>query len=176
MRPQRQIHYNESQKYVQALLTNGPEPGDSDICQDTWTLAEAVQAIVILANYHALSSLCLGVGARTATTSVFKIDKYLQMKSRGRLRGRTGDGSSEVLGLQQAGASINSNNALTLLDLKSSRLTLLDERKRWRQAQKELKRKRSFSEGEVVASLSSQDLFRVSNNFFLGEFTDRTAS
>ena len=144
-------------KSLQALLTNGPEPGEADTCQDTWTLAEAVQAIVILANFHALSSLCLGVGTRT-TTSVFKIDKYLQMKSRGRLRGRTGDGSSEVLGLQQAGASVNSNNALTLLDLKSSRLTLLDERKRWRQAQKELKRKRSFSEGEVTALLLSQHL------------------
>ena len=40
--------------YVQALLTNGPEPGEADICQDTWTLAEAVQAIVILASLTAL--------------------------------------------------------------------------------------------------------------------------
>ena len=127
------------------MLTNGPEPGEADTCQDTWTLAEAVQAIVILANFHALSSLCLGVGTRT-TTSVFKIDKYLQMKGRGRLRGsKTGD---EGVGLQQQQAT-SSNNSLTLLDLKSSRLTLLDERKKWRQAQKELKRKRSFSEGEV---------------------------
>ena len=131
------------------MLTNAPEPGESDTCQDTWTLAEAVQAIVILANFHALSSLCLGVGTRT-TTSVFKIDKYLQMKGRGRLRSsKTGDVSSEGVGLQQQQAT-SSNNSLTLLDLKSSRLTLLDERKKWRQAQKELKRKRSFSEGEVA--------------------------
>ena len=136
-------------KSLQALLTNGPEPGEADTCQDTWTLAEAVQAIVILANFHALSSLCLGVGTRT-TTSVFKIDKYLQMKGRGRLRSsKTGDVSSEGVGLQQQQAT-SSNNSLTLLDLKSSRLTLLDERKKWRQAQKELKRKRSFSEGEVA--------------------------
>ena len=133
-------------KSLQALLTNGPEPGEADTCQDTWTLAEAVQAIVILANFHALSSLCLGVGTRT-TTSVFKIDKYLQMKGRGRLRGsKTGE---EAVGLQQQQQATSSNNSLTLLDLKSSRLTLLDERKKWRQAQKELKRKRSFSEGEV---------------------------
>ena len=137
--------------YVQALLTNGPEPGEADICQDTWTLAEAVQAIVILANYHALSSLCLGVVGTRTNTSVFKIDKYLQMKGRGRLRGsKTGDASSEAhLGLQQQQQAPTSSNTLTLLDLKSSRLTLLDERKKWRQAQKELKRKRSFSEGEV---------------------------
>ena len=135
-------------KSLQALLTNGPEPGEADTCQDTWTLAEAVQAIVILANFHALSSLCLGVGTRT-TTSVFKIDKYLQMKGRGRLRGsKTGE---EGVGLQQQATS--SNNSLTLLDLKSSRLTLLDERKKWRLAQKELKRKRSFSEGEVYQHL-----------------------
>ena len=135
-------------KSFQALLTNGPEPGESDTCQDTWTLAEAVQAIVILANYHALSSLCLGVlSTRTTTPSVFKIDKYLQMKGRGRLR-KTGETSSEALGLQHHQPT-SSNNTLTLLDLKSSRLTLLDERKKWRQAQKELKRKRSFSEGEV---------------------------
>ena len=133
---------------LQALLTNGPEPGEADTCQDTWTLAEAVQAIVILANFHALSSLCLGVGTRT-TTSVFKIDKYLQMKGRGRLRGsKTGE---EGVGLQQQATS--SNNSLTLLDLKSSRLTLLDERKKWRLAQKELKRKRSFSEGEVYINI-----------------------
>ena len=138
-------------KSLQALLTNGPEPGEADTCQDTWTLAEAVQAIVILANFHALSSLCLGVGTRT-TTSVFKIDKYLQMKGRGRLRSsKTGDVSSEGVGLQQQQQqATSSNNSLTLLDLKSSRLTLLDERKKWRQAQKELKRKRSFSEGEVA--------------------------
>ena len=137
-------------KSLQALLTNGPEPGEADTCQDTWTLAEAVQAIVILANFHALSSLCLGVGTRT-TTSVFKIDKYLQMKGRGRLRGsKTGE---EGVGLQQQATS--SNNSLTLLDLKSSRLTLLDERKKWRLAQKELKRKRSFSEGEVYQHLEA---------------------
>ena len=147
---------------VQALLTNGPEPGEADTCQDTWTLAEAVQAIVILANYHALSSLCLGVGTRTTTTSVFKIDKYLQMKGRGRLRGsKTGDTASEALGLQHH-QTTSSNNTLTLLDLKSSRLTLLDERKKWRQAQKELKRKRSFSEGEVG---TFEALFWESENY-----------
>ena len=136
--------------YLQALLTNGPEPGESDTCQDTWTLAEAVQAIVILANYHALSSLCLGVvGTKSTNTSVFKIDKYLQMKGRGRLRGRTGDEAALGLQQHQQQAPSSSNNTLTLLDLKSSRLTLLEERKKWRQAQKELKRKRSFSEGEV---------------------------
>ena len=133
------------------MLTNAHEPGESDTCQDTWTLAEAVQAIVILANFHALSSLCLGVGTTRTTTSVFKIDKYLQMKGRGRLRNgsKTGENASSseaVGGLNQA---TSSNNSLTLLDLKSSRLTLLEERKKWRLAQKELKRKRSFSEGEV---------------------------
>ena len=132
------------------MLTNAPEPGESDTCQDTWTLAEAVQAIVILANFHALSSLCLGVGTTRTTTSVFKIDKYLQMKGRSRLRNGSKIGenaSSEAVGgLNQA---TSSNNSLTLLDLKSSRLTLLEERKKWRLAQKELKRKRSFSEGEV---------------------------
>ena len=104
-----------------------------------------VQAIVILANYHALSSLCLGVSTRLASASSnFKADKAMQMKVlKYRLRAK-----EEGLGLhhhqQQSG-----NNSVTLLDLKSSRLAMLEERKRWRLANKELKRKRSFSEGEV---------------------------
>ena len=102
-----------------------------------------VQAIVILANYHALSSLCLGVSTRLASASSnFKADKAMQMKVlKFRLRAK-----EEGLGLQQQQSA---NNSVTLLDLKSSRLAMLDERKRWRLANKELKRKRSFSEGEV---------------------------
>ena len=103
-----------------------------------------VQAIVILANYHALSSLCLGVSTRLASASSnFKADKAMQMKVlKYRLRAK-----EEGLGLHQQQSA---NNSVTLLDLKSSRLAMLDERKRWRLANKELKRKRSFSEGEVV--------------------------
>ena len=65
----------------------------------------------------------------------------------------------------------SSNNSLTLLDLKSSRLTLLEERKKWRLAQKELKRKRSFSEGEVTVKLT----FRGCKVTISGEFSDRIA-
>ena len=99
---------------------------------------------MILANYHALSSLCLGVSTRLASASSnFKADKAMQMKVlKYRLRAK-----EEGLGLQQQQQS--ANNSVTLLDLKSSRLAMLDERKRWRLANKELKRKRSFSEGEV---------------------------
>ena len=102
-----------------------------------------VQAIVILANYHALSSLCLGVSTRLASASSnFKADKAMQMKVlKYRLRAK-----EEGLGLHQQQSG---NNSVTLLDLKSSRLAMLEERKRWRLANKELKRKRSFSEGEV---------------------------
>ena len=102
-----------------------------------------MQAIVILANYHALSSLCLGVSTRLASASSnFKADKAMQMKVlKFRLRAK-----EEGLGLHQQQSA---NNSVTLLDLKSSRLAMLDERKRWRLANKELKRKRSFSEGEV---------------------------
>ena len=102
-----------------------------------------VQAIVILANYHALSSLCLGVSTRLASASSnFKADKSMQMKVlKYRLRAK-----EEGLGLHQQQSG---NNSVTLLDLKSSRLAMLEERKRWRLANKELKRKRSFSEGEV---------------------------
>ena len=98
---------------------------------------------MILANYHALSSLCLGVSTRLASASSnFKADKAMQMKVlKYRLRAK-----EEGLGLHQQHSG---NNSVTLLDLKSSRLAMLDERKRWRLANKELKRKRSFSEGEV---------------------------
>ena len=107
-----------------------------------------VQAIVILANYHALSSLCLGVSTRLASaSSSFKADKAMQMKVlKYRLRAK-----EEGLGLHhhQQHQQQSGNNSVTLLDLKSSRLAMLEERKRWRLANKELKRKRSFSEGEV---------------------------
>ena len=98
---------------------------------------------MILANYHALSSLCLGVSTRLASASSnFKADKAMQMKVlKYRLRAK-----EEGLGLHQQQSG---NNSVTLLDLKSSRLAMLEERKRWRLANKELKRKRSFSEGEV---------------------------
>ena len=98
---------------------------------------------MILANYHALSSLCLGVSTRlTSASSNFKADKAMQMKVlKYRLRAKE---EGLVLHQQQS-----ANNSVTLLDLKSSRLAMLDERKRWRLANKELKRKRSFSEGEV---------------------------
>ena len=113
-----------------------------------------VQAIVILANYHALSSLCLGVSTRLASASSnFKADKAMQMKVlKYRLRAK-----EEGLGLHQQQIG---NNSVTLLDLKSSRLAMLEERKRWRLANKELKRKRSFSEGEVRGA---SFYFKVSN-------------
>ena len=101
---------------------------------------------MILANYHALSSLCLGVSTRLASaSSSFKADKAMQMKVlKYRLRAK-----EEGLGLHQQHQQQIGNNSVTLLDLKSSRLAMLEERKRWRLANKELKRKRSFSEGEV---------------------------
>jgi len=112
-----------SPSHIASLLTLPPGHPASD----AWTLAEAVQAIVILANYHALSTLCLGVGNRASSS--FKIDRYLQMKGRGkavslaRVREKSGEAPDTLL--------------------------LLEERRKWRLAQKELKRKRSFSEGEV---------------------------
>ena len=59
-------------------------------------------------------------------TSAFKLEKYLQLKNRSRVAAKE---NKENLG--------------------ESTDTLLDERKKWRLSQKELKRKRSFSEGEV---------------------------
>ena len=119
-------------------------PYDNNLCN-------TVQAIVILANYHALSSLCLGVSTRLASAlSNFKADKAMQMKVlKYRLRAK-----EEGLGLHQhqhhhQHQQQSADNSVTLLDLKSSRLAMLEERKRWRLANKELKRKRSFSEGEV---------------------------
>ena len=108
-----------------------------------------MQAIVILANYHALSSLCLGVSTRLASAlSNFKADKAMQMKVlKYRLRAK-----EEGLGLLQQHQQQSADNSVTLLDLKSSRLAMLEERKRWRLANKELKRKRSFSEGEVCGA------------------------
>ena len=81
---------------------------------------------MILANYHALSSLCLGVSTRLASASSnFKADKAMQMKVlKYRLRAK-----EEGLGLHQQQSA---NNSVTLLDLKSSRLAMLDERKRGR--------------------------------------------
>ena len=122
---------------------------------------------MILANYHALSSLCLGVSTRLASASSnFKADKAMQMKVlKYRLRAK-----EEGLGLQQQQSA---NNSVTLLDLKSSRLAMLDERKRWRLANKELKRKRSFSEGEVVHLF----IFKVSNiSLSAGGFSDGSCS
>ena len=127
-----------------------------------------VQAIVILANYHALSSLCLGVSTRlTSASSNFKADKAMQMKVlKYRLRAK-----EEGLGLHQQQSA---NNSVTLLDLKSSRLAMLDERKRWRLANKELKRKRSFSEGEVGGAPC---YLKVSNIFLsAGGFSDGSCS
>ena len=118
-----------------------------------------VQAIVILANYHALSSLCLGVSTRLASASSnFKADKAMQMKVlKYRLRAK-----EEGLGLLQQHQQQSADNSVTLLDLKSSRLAMLEERKRWRLANKELKRKRSFSEGEV-GGWGPFAFFKVSN-------------
>ena len=130
-----------------------------------------VQAIVILANYHALSSLCLGVSTRLASASSnFKADKAMQMKVlKYRLRAK-----EEGLGLLQQHQQQSADNSVTLLDLKSSRLAMLEERKRWRLANKELKRKRSFSEGEVCGAPLH---FRVSNNsLFTGGFSDGSGS
>ena len=133
-------------------------------------LCNTVQAIVILANYHALSSLCLGVSTRLASASSnFKADKSMQMKVlKYRLRAK-----EEGLGLQQHQQQ-SGNNSVTLLDLKSSRLAMLEERKRWRLANKELKRKRSFSEGEVGGAPLQ---FKVTNNsLFTGGFSDGSGS
>lgn len=128
---------------------------------------------MILANYHALSSLCLGVSTRLASAlSNFKADKAMQMKVlKYRLRAK-----EEGLGLHhhQQHQQQSGNNSVTLLDLKSSRLAMLEERKRWRLANKELKRKRSFSEGEVCGAPLH---FRVSNNsLFTGGFSDGSGS
>lgn len=124
-----------SPAHIKALLTNPPSetatlasPNPAleitNQLNPVWTLAEAVQAIVILANFHSLSTLFLGVGKQN--TSAFKLEKYLQLKNRSRIAAKE---NKENLG--------------------ESTDTLLDERKKWRLSQKELKRKRSFSEGEV---------------------------
>lgn len=117
-----------SPSHIKSLTTDQGEAASA------WTLSEAVQAIVIMVNYHALSGLYLGTCKES--TSVFKIEKYLQLKNKNRTKE-----NKENLG--------ESTDALMMLD---------EKRKQWKLTQKELKRKRSFSEGEVIAQ--SELLFK----------------
>jgi len=96
------------------ILTDGDE---------SWTLTETVQGLVVLIHFHGLSSFLLSSGTEESEQTN-SIQRKTEKKS------------------------------IEFLDIIDKSL----DRKVWKQVQKELKRKRSFSEGEITKSYQTKNV------------------
>lgn len=90
---------------------------------ESWTLTETVQGLVVLIHFHGLSSFLLSSGTEDSEQT-----NLLQRKTE--------------------------KKSIEFLDIIDKSL----DRKVWKQVQKELKRKRSFSEGEITKSYQTKNI------------------
>jgi len=95
---------------------------------ESWTLTETVQGLVVLIHFHGLSSFLLSSGMEDPVQSLDTIQRKPERKS------------------------------IEFLDIFDKSL----DRKVWKHVQKELKRKRSFSEGEITKTYQTKALSHTS--------------
>eukprot|EP00092_Neocalanus_flemingeri_P002636 GFUD01002823.1.p1 GENE.GFUD01002823.1~~GFUD01002823.1.p1 ORF type:complete len:395 (+),score=49.65 GFUD01002823.1:48-1232(+) len=101
------------------ILTDGDE---------SWTLTETVQGLVVLIHFHGLSSFLMSSGMEDPVQCMDSIQRKPERKS------------------------------IEFLDIFDKSL----DRKLWKHVQKELKRKRSFSEGEITKNYQTKNVSHTS--------------